>query len=674
MKSIKSAIVVGVLLLLPAMAGATQWGNLLDVAYRFSWYPKSDLQGLLQEKGREHGQDLKSYRDGLLDSLTTGTGPDGRLRQDALLTAKPLADYYRLALAEFCLYLASDDTVHLDNAEMVLSVYPEKQPRGEVVFWKHLIAAYRDMTAKDSRQFVSSVFALWENVLLKQEVDDILMNNSHAKVGFVRELPHLYENIVHLVVRRAIIEQQMPDLAPLGTIILALEDKLTLDNGYKNLVRAIVERMDGVSSDNYNLNFAVAFLEATANRNDFEAATDADTLVAKFNDARKYYQLAYSWADTNKGRATIISNTMGFLTYVTRRMADPDDAVANSRFFKQIPGMAVAYLDEGIELFDNLAVASGQARDLASSGYYTRTNYLTSMHRLWDATGKLAIMLADLYKSQRKAHEVETLFPVESPLLKYCALFKRHARVDQDIVPDNAFFLAAYAARELADLYQRLSEFNTGVDADALFFAYQLQAVELFPLDVANILQLAYQANLDGRVESYFRYMTPLARRLEQSRIVDMWLSNHQTPFNAMIGHAGKEIPGVMLNAYTHLNAIREAEGTEDGFYKKVIVLEKVYDERATEDADMDGIMSTLGRSDFSSSKPVLLASNPGVSGISIKKIDRIVNSGQLYPFSRLKNTLFGSLDGPEHDFLRALFYEVPYEQHQYVQLFSNLP
>ena len=673
MKLVRLGIILGVLLVLPALAGASQWDSLLDVAYRFSWYPKTDLQSLLQDKGKEYGESIESYRDGLLQTLASDVGPDGRLQQDALLVGKPLADYYRLSLAEFCLYLANDEMVHLDNAETAISVFSDKQPQGDVAFWKHLFAAYRQMSLKNSPGFVSSVFSLWENVVLKQEVDNILMDSDRAKVGFVKELPHLYENIAHLVIRRAIIEQEMPNLASLGTVILSIGDKLTLENGYKTLVEAISERMDGVSSDNYNLNFAVAFLEGTANRNDFESATNPDILVAKFNAARKFYQLAYFWADTNKGRATIMAQYMGFLTYVTRRMSDPDDPIATTRFFEQLPGVAAAYLDKGIELYDTLAMRANQSNGYVAEGYYKRGDYLMSMHRLWDASGKLSIILADYYKARRKAHEIETLFPVESPLLKYCALFQRHARIDQDIVPDNAYFLAAYAARELADLYQQLSEYSTGVEANALFFAYQLQAIELFPFDVTTILQLAYQSNLDGRVENYFQYMTAIAEQLEQSKVVDVWLANHDTPFNAMVGHVGKDIPGIMLNAYTLLNVIRESEGTEDGFYRKAIVLEKVFDARTSDDASVDSLMATLGKTDFSVGGPVTLLDQDLYSGVFASKVAGILNDGQIYPFTRLKNKLYGSLDGPEHGFLRALFYEIPYDRHQYVQLIRSL-
>ena len=162
MKLVRLGIILGVLLVLPALAGASQWDSLLDVAYRFSWYPKSDLQSLLQDKGKEYGESIESYRDELLQTLASDIGPDGRLQQDALLVGKPLAEYYRLSLAEFCLYLASDEIVHLDNAETAISVFSDKQPQGDVAFWKHLFAAYRQMSLKDSAGFVSSIFSLWK--------------------------------------------------------------------------------------------------------------------------------------------------------------------------------------------------------------------------------------------------------------------------------------------------------------------------------------------------------------------------------------------------------------------------------------------------------------------------------------------------------------------------------
>jgi hypothetical protein len=162
MKSIRVFLFVGLLLALPAWAGSvsaseSRWDNLLDVACRFAWYPKADLQNLLEEKGIEYGQPLSDYRDNLVVRLTGHSDPLRRLEQGDFQPGSPWVDYYRLALSEFCLYLASDQVTQLDNAEVALSVFQEKHRQGDVAFWKYLFAAYRQMARKDSKAFTAAV-------------------------------------------------------------------------------------------------------------------------------------------------------------------------------------------------------------------------------------------------------------------------------------------------------------------------------------------------------------------------------------------------------------------------------------------------------------------------------------------------------------------------------------
>ena len=46
-------------------------------------------------------------------------------------------------------------------------------------------------------------------------------------------------------------------------------------------------------------------------RYDFEDARDEKQLAAKYNRACKYYQMAYTWADTEKGKASILAPADG---------------------------------------------------------------------------------------------------------------------------------------------------------------------------------------------------------------------------------------------------------------------------------------------------------------------------------------------------------------------------
>ena len=676
MKLFRFALILMVVCLVPMRSMAEtlpqgQWDNLLDVTYRFSWYPQDDLQQLLAEKGIEYGQELEEYRDLLRQELQLQTGAEDRIDTQSAAEGQQWKKYYHLSLAEFCLFLANDDPLQLENARAVMEVLSGKSQQADVAFWLYLYDAYQEMLAKDARAFSNAVYDLWQNVVLKLEVDNLRIQREMGKAGFVKSLPYLYENVAHLIIRRAIVEEQIPGLSSLGVIILSIEDKLTVENGYRTVVEATVERMRGLNSDNYNLNFAVAFLEAIASRNNFEGEQNPDLLVAKYQRADSYYGLAWEWADTRKGKAAVLSQHMGFSTYVTRRLSDSGDPLTADPFFSELPAAADRQLDQAIALYNELAAPGVQGGEYTSAGFYERNNYLAAMHKLWDSTAKLAIMLAGYYEDTRQAVLHGQIFPAESPLLKYLALFEKYARNDADIVPDNAYFLAAFAAGELADLYRKLGDYSTGAQASELFFAYQLQAVELFPVDIVGILQLAYQANQDGRVEDYFDYTSRIGDRLQESAVGQ---SDRQGDYAAIVGQMHEDIPQVMTNAYSLVNFIQESGGTEEGIYRKALAMNRVLQavENKVDDEFVERLMLALGQADFSEGT---IALDPQLaeplSPELFAKVQSILAEVSSYRYNRLKNELYASLSSPMHKVLRQLYYDVPYQQHQYPQLLA---
>jgi hypothetical protein len=279
----------------PTLAVATpaeQWDGLLEVTYKFSWYPREDLQKLLEMKTAEYGQSLPEYRDQMLREITGGSSP-ARINPREFRTGLPWRKYYRLSLAEYCLFLINDRPLHLQNAAAALSVLAKKTGQPEVEFWSYVYGAQLACQKRDRAVFTTEIYRIWQNVILRYELENLLFPADAMQTGFVRTLPFLYENIAFLIIRTAILEKEIPELYPLGTIILDIHPKLSLDNGHKALVDQVVERMRGVNSDNNNPNFAVALLEATATRYEFEDEKDDVRLTAKYNLARKYYQMAY---------------------------------------------------------------------------------------------------------------------------------------------------------------------------------------------------------------------------------------------------------------------------------------------------------------------------------------------------------------------------------------------
>ena len=523
----------------------------------------------------------------------------------------------------------------------------EKTDQPEIEFWNYLYRGHRACLEKDRQAFVAATFHLWQKVILRFELESLLFPRGTAQAGFVRNLPYLYENLAHLTIRKAIIENEIPDLYPLSALILDIQPKLSLENGYKALVDQVVERMQGAGSDNRNLNFAVALLEATARRYDFEDEKNPAELGAKFHLANKYYLLAARWADTGKGKAALLTEEMGFLNYILRRFGQGETTPAVKAFFAGLPSQAGEKLDLAIAAYDRLAAPAIEQENGRKQGYEDRKTYQQAMHRLWDASAKLAFVLSDYYRSNRPAENAADIFPAARPLEQYCDLFARYARNNPDIIPDNAYFLTAFAARQLAGLYRQHANYSTDNRANSLAFAYQLQAAELFPLDLPGVLQTAFQSSLDGRVGDYFQHFTPLATRLRQSASAADWSARHPGEFAELIDLVPTVVPEVLDNAFLLLQQVPEGETAEDDLFAQAVALTR---QRMADNGERKGLAAGDGS---------IAASGQAVAG--------------KLPYFELKNQLYGATESPVHEYLRTLFNEIPYEKHPYVALLAQV-
>lgn len=423
MKSMKWSVHLILLVVLCLVVGSrceaaepsSQWDSLLDVTYKFSWYPRADLQKLLEVKTSEYGQSLEDYRALKLTEVTGGRALTDQVRTDDFVTGLPWLDYYRLSMAEFCLFLATEQVSHLQNAQSALSVLAHKTEQPEIEFWYYMYGAHSASLVKDREAFVTEMYRLWQNVIIPMEVETRNFPMQSAQAGFVKNLPFLYENLVHLLFRKAILEQEISDLYALNVMILDIQPKLTVENGYKTMAEQVVERMRGPSSDNKNVNFAVALLEATAKRYDFEDEKDDAQLASKFFLALKYYNLANSWADTGKGRTAILTQYMGFMNYVLRRFSDPDDVLSSNQYFQNLPAMANDQMEMAFQAYNRLAAPAVENTNGLTEGFEDRKTYLQAMHQLLDSTAKLAIVLADFHKGNLSLDSRSTPMPRPVP-------------------------------------------------------------------------------------------------------------------------------------------------------------------------------------------------------------------------------------------------------------------
>ena len=640
-----------------------RWDNLTDVAYRFTWYPKEDLQILLKDKSDEYGQSLEEYQLRLKEELANTSTNIEVIDPDSFVPDKPWKKYYRLAVAQFCLFLTSDNEIYLENAKSALSVLASKKELPEIAFWHYLFQAYSAMTKRERDAFVDSVCNLWQNLILKLEVEDLITDSHIYKAEFVKDLPFLYENIAHLIIYKAIIDNNLPDLYPLGIIILSIKDKLNNQHGHKIIVEAIIERMHGLKSDNSNLNFAVAFVEATAYHHDFEDDKFSKSASSNLNLARHYYNLALSWSDTSKGKIAILTQYMGLYNYILRHLIDIDTTLTEDFPMIDLAGEANRLINDSMSLYEQLAKSSVLPGGLKAEGFKNESKYVKAMHQLWDSSAKLSMMLSAYYKTQFQPNKTTNMNAAEIPLTKYLSFFYKYASENSRILPNNAFFLAGYAANQLSHMYRQAANYSTKIEINNLALDYQLKAVELFPLDIVGILELAHQTSQEGRRNLYLQRVGPLTSRLRNSKVASTWPKKHSTTYNDLVALVSSVIPDVIDKAPLIIFLLQHSDGllSEDIIFDKTIMMVKLLEaleDKYTEQEIHTALLS-IARKDLSGKHVdvldtlrVTLPPNFYTVAHSVPGIDT------RYHISRLRSALYADPNNPVHSYLRELYYE----------------
>jgi hypothetical protein len=667
MKVYRVLIILIILFCVSLPATATErsekWDNLIEFSFKFTWYPRKDLQELLNTKSNEFQQSLEEYRNILFSELTDGATPGRVIDPDVFTTPKPWKLYYRLAIAEFCTFLSQDDDAHLKNAISVLSVISGRKEMSNVSFWHYLFQSYSSMRKKDREAFVKNVFLLWNDAIIKAEINQMIVQSNTYQTVDIADVFYFYENTAHLIITKAIIENELPNLHPLSAIVLSLNEKLALENGYKRFVEAIAERLNGLKSDNNNLNFAVAFVEATANQYEFEDETSRELIADRFSAARLSYALALSWANTDKGKAALLTQYMGFHNYIVRRLVEKDPLLTSNSIFLDVPNQASELVDTSVGLYHKLADSADHENKFVKNGFFKKSNFNEAMHQLWDSMAKLLMALASYHETTHQAEKPGEIGIAEAYLLKYLSLFQKYSQEDTEILPDNSVYMAAYAATQLTALYSEAKQYSKDMHYNNLAFAYQLKAVELFPLDILGIMKLAYQTDQENRPRIYFQYVSPLADRLRDITVTRSWLEKKPVTYKTATLITLNVVPNIVDNAFIYLEVLQKTQGTqaEENLYNKLLVMNGLYTVLRREylDKQIPDALSAAARKNFS-------GTNAALSTIFSEALPPEMRNTVLPPpelktkfsITRLKNELYASPDMKIHSFLRELYFE----------------
>jgi hypothetical protein len=196
-----------------------------------------------------------------------------------------------------------------------------------------------------------------------------------------------------------------------------------------------------------------------------------------------------------------------------------------------------------------------------------------------------------------------------------------------------------------------------------LAFAYQLQAVELFPMDILGILKLAYQSDQENRPRIYFQYVAPLGTRLRDITVTRSWLEKKSVAYQNTTAITLNFVPDIVENAFIYLDALQQTQGTqtEENLYNKLLVMNALYSALKKQylDKQIPDALSVAARRNFSDHDTSLsLAFKECLPPEMRAAVQPPPALESKFSISRLRNELYASPELKIHSFLRELYFE----------------
>ncbi len=557
---------------LMAQAGTDQskWDIYLDHAYELTYWDRDELQAWMNDRGNEFGQPLTLFADTWHKKIQGTPEKGDALRPDSGRLTYPEDAYKRLAVAEFLLYLTSQERDRINAALRSLDFLKGKMEKPELAFWYFFIRAHEAIANKESgvenasEQFVRSLFRIWLDIILPREEVNALLNIPVIPVSmrdFSFGLPYLYENLADLILSKAIIQHKFSDTGSLAVIIRGLKDRLSIKGGYADRVNAVVNRMSGPKSDVNHLNFTVIFLEAEEHRFDAQRRLNeegpSESAEDAFKKSRFYYSLAYKWANTKQGKAAAISDYLNLLSFTYSRLPERQTLIEGSYFAMLTEHAGAMTIKEAIHLFEELTTQQVRRSDWKKHGFSERKDYVTAMNSLWNSITELSLWSAYYHEKGIVWNDIATYsgnVNRSQEELQLCLQYFEGNVVNEykDVIPDNAYYGAAEAAAKHAHLSHMLAPYSPGMTDYYRAFARLLQYVEIFPYDAEAIMELAQQSSEMGKPELYVYYVVPLAERLKDSSSIRTW-KNTTAPedFISSVERLHRSMPDIILKANT---------------------------------------------------------------------------------------------------------------------------
>jgi len=658
-------------------APSPYWDAFLDVGYRFSLLPAEDIEDVLGSEGQKYGQKLSEYL-AIWDERIEKDLHLADSGDDASHYKVPHSDavYRRIAVGHLLIYLGNGDEKQLDIALQGMGDLAQRRTSPRVAFWNNLILAHKYLLFKDSLAFSHHVFRIWTDVIQVLETGQIMVGSKIGTTGFVNSLPYLYENMVHLILNHGIVKHKIPKLHSLGAIIWSLQDRLEPGKGYYQLAESVWNRMNGLTSDNFSINFAMAILEGEIHWINFESAQTADEAVEYYRQAITYYELAMNWADTSKGKVAARSRLMQSMIRILNGMVQGNKIVSHSEF-KKVPEVSARLASSAKEFYTELASEAKLNDEWLFDGFKKKKNSLEAMHDLWANIAQLDIMLARYYqqsvgKEDEPGANIASFTKVSQPLLAYLDFFEGFTeKGHMEIIPDNAYFYAGYIAGELAELHRQRAPYSNDMTEYEFAFARQLQAIEIFPFDIMGILTLGMEASEEGTLKTYMDNVWPLADRLYRSKTINAWAEMGHHPYMNEVENLRTIIPDALKSAPSMIGFPGSGKKGKQLIDDTLILIELQKTLLQSDVASkVDEVFSDIAQ-DMREGHSLTKAIKKNIPADIYGRFEPTMSLIPKCRYPEIKKDLFRNPSDMHHSLIRNIYHEVPNSERMYVKLLN---
>jgi len=409
--------------------------------YHWTFLPKIEFDTAFKD-GKIDIQQYKTDLENKISEYKTRTKPTN---ENGINDLK-----FRLAVTGTFFYLKTGEKTYLQDSCARLKALNEETGNynNKIVYWYHYAASLMAITERKPEDLIDHVFLIWRDVInnmatgtyyYANDKNNMISNNVSRD-----SLINIYDNIADLVLIKAIKENKMENIDPLGSIILIINPWMQSRAYFSKRVASIAKSMESDHPDHYLLIFTAAMNEGDMLNNTFQVHLSNNGFDREaqnlFKETMGFYDYALNNAKQNAfAKAKALKAKLNLISYAVGRLHDNYRSIDSKLFFRDTA------LNDWIIIAND---ASQVTKDLIQNSQSQPSYYFSVIADLWQAIMESSIIMQYTFSSKVGLNDgafQDDELPNRAAEL-YLALFDKYVCQTKNYMPSRAVYYASQSA------------------------------------------------------------------------------------------------------------------------------------------------------------------------------------------------------------------------------------